>query len=92
MITAHEAHLISFENKGNSLQVAISEQINEIEEIIKSVAQKGFSTYFYQHQLYPDVLKELEENGYNIERLYEDIEQFDRVGKLRVFTGYNISW
>lgn len=89
MISAIEAHVISKhkENLTFAIDDAIKEEAEEISNIISKVAEKGYFTYFYDRPMYSEVYRMLEENGFNLEMIFECNEN-----NIKVFKGVNISW
>ena len=90
MMSASEAHAISLLCQGEAFRSTSEEQRQNISEQIKKISERGFFTFFYTKELYPDVEYELKANGYNVEKLYKDIGHGKEV--VRIFEGINISW
>lgn len=93
MINASEANTIS---KANGLTMktiheAALKQEEEISNIIKKIAEKGYYSYFYpsyKGEMYTEVYEKLDEEGFRL----TDIFSYDRHGNRREWLGTNIEW
>ena len=93
MISANEANTISRANgfTMKTIHEAALKQEEEISNIIKKIAGKGYYSYFYplyKGEMYSEVYEKLEEEGFRL----TDVFTYDRHGNRRECLGVNIEW
>lgn len=92
MINAKEANEIAKDNCGRyNHSYFVTQQLDEIESLIKESANLGYFMVFYPGELYSEVKEILINRGYKCKNVYDSrTMNLDRT--LKVFLGTNISW
>lgn len=87
IITAETARTLSSISEYQWFKQMINKQKKDVTEQIVQSARCGFRQICYECALYTEVRDQLEENGYEIEEMYDDATD-----GIRVFRYTNITW